>query len=259
MTRLKSILPAFALIAAAAVGTFTVLVAAEAEHPPARNWPHKGVFGTFDRATLQRGFQVYAEVCSSCHSINFVAFRNLTDLGYSMDEVKAIAAEYEIEDGPNDEGEMFMRTARPSDYFPPPFVNEQAARAANNGALPPDLSLIVKAREGGEDYIYALLTGFEDEPPAGFELTEGMNYNPYFPGGQIAMTPPLFEDSVEYADGTPATVEQMASDVTTFLAWTAEPTLEARKRLGFKVMAFLLVLTVLLYFVNRKVWSKLKR
>lgn len=258
MIRIKSILPTVALIAVTVVGAVGARAALEAEHPPAHHWSQKGFFGTFDRAALQRGFQVYSEVCSACHSLKYVAFRNLTALGFSKDDVKAIAAQREVEDGPNDEGDMYMRPARPSDHFPPPFANDQAARAANNGALPPDLSLIIKAREDGDDYIYALLTGFKDEAPEGFHLADGMNYNPYFPGGQIAMPPPLFEDSVEYADGTPATVENMAADVTTFLAWAAEPTLEARKHLGFKVMAFLLILAVMMFFVNRRVWNKLK-
>jgi cytochrome c1 len=182
-------------------------------------------------------------------------YRNLEALGYGEKAIQAIAAEHEVTDGPDEEGEMFERPARPSDRFVAPFPNPEAARAANNGALPPDLSLMTKARAGGPDYLFALLTGYEEEPPEGVEFVEGMYYNPYFPGRQIAMPPPLFDDAVEYADGTPATVEQMARDVVTFLSWAAEPEMEERKRLGIKVILFLVVLTGLFYAVKRKVWS----
>ena len=229
-------------------------LAAEGTALPARDWPFSGIFGTFDRAALQRGFQVYREVCSGCHALHLIAFRNLEALGYGADEIKAIAAEYTVEDGPDEEGEMFERPGLPSDRVPSPFANDKAAAAANNGAVPPDLSLIVKARDGGADYVHALLTGYAD-PPAGAELLEGQNYNLYFPGNTTAMAPPLDEDAVEYGDGTPATVEQMASDVTSFLAWAAEPTMEDRKRMGIKVILFLLVFTGVLYAVKRKVWA----
>ncbi len=232
----------------------SVAGAAEAERPPARNWSWQGIFGTFDRAALQRGLQVYKEVCSGCHGLRFVAYRNLVDLGYTPEQVKAFAAQFEVEDGPNDEGEMYMRPARPADRFVSPFPNEQAARAANHGASPPDLSLIVEARENGADYVYALLTGYGD-PPEGVQVREGMNYNKYFPGHQIAMPPPLSEDAVEYQDGTKATVDQMARDVVAFLAWAAEPNMEARKATGLKVMLFLFVLTGMLIAVKKKVWS----
>ena len=221
-----------------------------------KEWPHAGPFGKFDRPAAQRGFQIYREVCSGCHSLNFIAFRNLEDLGFSADEVKALAAEYEITDGPDDAGDMFERPGKPSDYLPAPFPNENAARASNGGALPPDLSLITKARAQGADYLYSLMQGYED-PPAGFELGEGMNYNAYFPGHQIAMFPPLSEGLVEYTDGTEATVEQMASDIVTFLSWAAEPTLEQRKGMGLKVMIFLVVLSGLLYATKRKVWANI--
>ena len=230
--------------------------AAEGLEIPEREWSFSGVFGTFDRAELQRGFQVYKEVCAGCHSLNFIAFRNLADLDFSEAEVKAIAAEYTIIDGPDDEGEMFERPGRPSDYFPAPFPNDKAAAAANNGAVPPDLSVIIKAREHGTDYLHALMIGY-GEPPAGTELLEGLSYNPYFPGGQIAMPPPLSEDAVEYADGTAASVEQMATDVTVFLMWAAEPNLEARKRMGIKVILFLLIFTGVLYAAKRKIWADL--
>jgi len=231
--------------------------AGDALEPPDHEWSHTGVFGTFDRAELQRGFQVFQEVCASCHSLNYIAFRNLIEIGFSEDQVKAIASEYEVEDGPDGEGEMFMRSARPSDYFPAPFANSQAARSANGGSLPPDLSLMVKARDGGLDYLYGILVGYEEEPPDGFELAEGMSYNHYFPGHQIAMPEPLYEDAVEYSDGTEASIDQLAHDVSVFLAWTAEPELEIRKQTGLKVLIFLAVFTALIYIIKRRVWAKL--
>ncbi len=232
-------------------------LAAEEVALPAQRWSFSGPFGTFDRAALQRGYQVYKEVCASCHSMSLIRFRDLSALGFNEDEIKAIAAEYEVTDGPNDQGEMFQRPAKPSDKFKAPFPNDNAARAANNGALPPDLSLMSKARKGGADYVYALLTGYSDQPPAGVTLMEGMSYNKYFPGHQIGMPKPINPDQVTFADGTKATVEQMSHDVSTFLAWTAEPELEARKRLGVKVILFLIIFTGLLYATKRKVWSAL--
>jgi ubiquinol-cytochrome c reductase cytochrome c1 subunit len=229
-------------------------VAAEEVALPAQPWTFSGPFGTFDRAALQRGYQVYKEVCASCHSMHLIRFRDLGALGFNEDEIKAIAAEYEVTDGPNDQGEMFQRPAKPSDKFKSPFPNDNAARAANNGALPPDLSLMSKARKGGPDYVYAILTGYSD-PPQGVTLMEGMSYNKYFSGHQIGMPKPLNPDQVTFADGTKATVEQMSHDVSTFLGWTAEPELEARKRLGVKVILFLLIFTGLLYATKRKVWS----
>ena len=228
---------------------------AEVGKAPARDWSFDGMFGTFDRGAVQRGFQVYQEVCAACHSLKLVAYRNLSGIGLSEDQIKAIAAEVEVTDGPNDEGEMFQRPARPSDRFVKPFANDNAARAANNGALPPDLSLMVKARKGGADYLHALLTGYKEEPPAGIKLSEGMNYNLYFPGNQIAMAPPVADDAVEYADGTKATADQIATDIATFLAWAAEPELEERKRLGIKVLLFLIVLTAMMYALKRQIWS----
>jgi len=222
-----------------------------------KDWPHGGVFGKFDKAAAQRGFQVYREVCAGCHSLDFVAFRNLADLGFSENEVKALAAEYTVTDGPDDEGEMFERPGKPFDYLPAPFANENAARASNGGAYPPDLSLITKARPNGTDYIYSLLQGYGDEPPADVELGEGMSYNAYFPGHQIAMAQPLYEEAVDYADGTAATLEQHAIDIATFLTWTAEPKLEERKGMGLKVMIFLVILTGLFYATKRKIWSDL--
>ncbi|MSO84596.1 MAG: cytochrome c1 [Rhodospirillales bacterium] len=242
---------AFLLAAPAAPAT-----AAGAAKPPEQAWSFDGVFGTFDRASLRRGLIVYRQVCSSCHSLSLVAYRHLAGVNFSADEIKAIAATVEVTDGPNDQGEMFQRPGRPADKFKAPFANENAARAANNGAHPPDLSLMIKARKGGANYVHALLAGYKD-PPAGFQLTDGMSYNTHFPGQQIAMGAPLNEGSVDYPDGTKASVEQMARDVTTFLAWTAEPEMEARKRLGLKVLLFLLVLTGMLYALKRMIWSDL--
>lgn len=222
---------------------------------PDRDWSFEGPFGSFDRAKLQRGFQVYREVCSVCHSMDHLHYRNLADLGYNEEEIKAVAASVQVEDGPNDQGEMFMRPGKPSDRFKAPFPNDNAARAANGGALPPDFSVIAEARPNGPDYIYAVLTGY-GEAPAGMEMMEGMYYNAAFPGHQIAMAPPLSEGAVGYKDGTQATVAQMAEDVTTFLTWASEPNMEERKRTGFKVMLFLLIASGLLFAAKRRIWSR---
>jgi ubiquinol-cytochrome c reductase cytochrome c1 subunit len=231
--------------------------AGEAIVLPQQKWGFGGLFGTFDRASAQRGLQVYKEVCAACHGLRHVAYRNLMDLGLSEDQVKALAAEVQVRDGPNDAGEMFDRPGRPSDRFRSPFANENAARAANNGAYPPDLSVITKARADGWNYMHALLTGYAD-PPEGMTMMAGMNYNKYFPGFQIAMVNPLSDDRVTYIDGTPATVDQMARDVTTFLAWAAEPELEQRRAMGVRIILFLLVLTVLAYMVKKRIWADLK-
>lgn len=244
------------LSAAFAIGLAGAAQASEAVHIPEQNWPHSGVFGTIDKAAAQRGFQIYKEVCSACHSMRLVPIRTLAGIGFKDDELKALAAGYEVQAGPNDAGEMFMRPATPADRFPSPFPNDNAARAANNGALPPDLSLIAKARKGGEDYIYAFLTGFE-EPPEGVNLMPGMNYNKVFPGHQVGMPNILQPDGVTYADGTKATVEQEAKDVSTFLTFVAEPHLDARKQMGVKVILFLIVLAGLMYATKRKLWSGL--
>ena len=222
--------------------------------PPKQNWSFNGMFGTFDRASAQRGLQVYREVCAGCHSIKQIHFRQLSGIGYQDAQIKAMAAEIEVTDGPNDEGDMFERAGLPSDRFPLPFPNKKAAAASNNGKAPPDLSLMTKARINGADYLYALLTGYK-EPPGGFEIPDGGNYNAYYPGNVIAMAAPLEDDAVEYQDGTKATTEQMAKDVTVFLSWTAEPELESRKAMGIKVLLFLIFLTALLYAVKRKVWE----
>ncbi len=242
------------MAAVLALGLAAPAAAAEGEGPPAKSWPFAGLFGRFDEAAMQRGFQVYTDVCAGCHGVKYLTFRNLGDIGLSASDVTAIAAGYEVEDGPDEEGEMYVRAARPADRLPLPFANENAARAANNGALPPDLSLITKARKGGADYLYALLVGYE-EPPEGSEVGEGMNWNQYFAGNQIAMPPPLSEGAVEYTDGTEASVEQMAADVTHFLMWAAEPNLDERKRIGIKVLLFLIVLTALFFASKRKIWS----
>jgi ubiquinol-cytochrome c reductase cytochrome c1 subunit len=234
---------------------FALPVAAQEEAVPIqRDWSFEGFFGTYDRSAAQRGLQVYREVCQTCHGLKYVAFRNLAALGFTEDEVSAIAAEYQITDGPNDEGEMFERPGRASDYFPPPFPNEPAARLANGGALPPDLSLITKARADGTNYLYSLLQGYE-EPPAGEEGLEGLYYNAYFPNHWIAMPPPLSDDQVSYADGSSTSIEQMSADVAVFLTWAAEPMLEQRKQTGLKVLLFLIIVTGLFYATKRKIWA----
>jgi len=236
---------------------------ADALPPKHVSWSFNGPFGTYDRAALQRGFQVYKEVCSACHSLSLVAIRNLADRGgpeFTEAQVAAIAAGYKVPADPDQQGKTvdasgkpLTRPGTPADYFPPPFANEKAARAAMNGALPPDLSLIIKAREGHEDYVYSILTSF-GPPPANAKMAPGMNYNPMFPGRQIAMPPPLSNGSVTYADGTQNTVDQEARDVVTFLSWASEPKMEERKRTGFNVMIFLIGFTTLLYFSYRRVW-----
>ncbi|PCI00803.1 MAG: cytochrome C, partial [Alphaproteobacteria bacterium] len=238
--------------------TNKAVAADAAPTPPHQAWSFDGITGTFDKAAMQRGYQVYKEVCSACHSMDRIAYRNLSALGYNEDQIKAIASEYTVMDGPNDEGDMFERAARPSDRFKSPFDNKNAARYANNGALPPDLSLIVKARHYGADYIHALLTGYTDAPE-GVTLNAGMSYNTYFAGHQIAMAAPLMDDQIAYADNTPATVEQMSSDVTTFLAWASEPSQDQRKRMGIKVVLFLIFLSFLMYLVKKKVWKDIEK
>lgn len=229
--------------------------AGDAEPPKSVPWTFEGIFGQYDRASLQRGLQVYKEVCAACHGLRLVAYRNLTDLGYSEAQVKAFASQYEVQnEDPNDEGEMYKRPALPADRFVSPFPNEQAARAANGGAYPLDLSLIVKARAGGAGYIYSVLSGYA-EPPADLKKPDTLYYNPYFAGHLIAMPPPLTEGAVEYADGTKATVDQLAYDVSNFLAWTSAPKLEMQKSSGLKVILFLLVFTGLLIAVKKKVWA----
>jgi ubiquinol-cytochrome c reductase cytochrome c1 subunit len=226
--------------------------------PKKMDWPFEGFLGKFDRQAAQRGFQVYKEVCSACHGLKMLSYRNLKELGFTEDEVKQIASEHMVTDGPNDRGEMFERPAIPSDMIKGPFANDDAARASNNGALPPDLSLIIKARHDGADYVYSLITGYH-EAPKDFPLMTGLNYNPYFPGSQIAMAAPLsMEGQVTYIDGTRATVDQMAHDVVVFLQWAAEPEMEHRKSMGVKTMIYLSIFTLLFYFAKQKIWSRVK-
>ncbi|MBP9692313.1 MAG: cytochrome b N-terminal domain-containing protein [Alphaproteobacteria bacterium] len=224
---------------------------------PQQVWSFQGPTGTFDRAELQHGFQIYKQVCSACHSLNQIRFRDLAALGYNTDEIKAIAAEYKI-GTINDEGEPAERPALPTDKIPGPYKNENAARAANNGAFPPDLSLITKARVGGPDYIYALLTGYEATPPKDIQLGEGMHYNPFFPGGQIAMIPPLSEGIVTYSDGSQPNVNQMAKDVVAFLSWAAEPELEERKQMGYKIFIYFIIFTIMIYYLKRRIWGRIQ-
>ncbi len=226
---------------------------------PPQGWSHAGPMGLYDRAAAQRGLQVYREVCASCHSLDFVAFRTLDGIDFSEAEIKALAAEYEVEADPDDMGDVNMRAGLASDYFPSPYPNKEAAKASNNGAAPPDLSLMVKKRGGGEDYLYSILSGYRDptaEEAVG--LSDTAYFNPYMAGRVIAMAPPLSDGLVEYTDGTEATVAQMAYDVTTFLAWTAEPTMEERKRIGFQVMIYLGILCGLLFFAYRRVARRVK-
>ena len=224
------------------------------------DWTFKGLLGKFDRASLQRGYQVYTEVCAACHSMKYISYRNLMEKGgpeFSEVQVKAIAASFEVTDGPNADGEMFSRPARLSDKFPMPYPNEKAAQAANGGAYPPDMSVLAKARKGGVDYLYSVLLGYED-PPAGVTLDEGVYYNKFMYGNKIKMPKVLEDDLIEYSDGTLVTEEQMAKDVVTFLMWSAEPHLETRHKMGFRAIIYLIILTVLVYFSMKKIWSRIE-
>jgi ubiquinol-cytochrome c reductase cytochrome c1 subunit len=286
---MKKILTSLALLGLVVAGTVaagTGAIAQEEAHneaapthfpihePKEMDWSFAGPFGTYDKAQLQRGLKVYKEVCAACHSMNLVAFRTLEDLGYSEGQIKALAAEYTINDGPNDAGDMFDRPGIPSDHFPAPFPNDQAAAASNGGAAPPDMSLLAKARgvergfprfvfdiftqyaQGGPDYIHSLLTGYDEQPPAGMEIPEGTHYNPYFMSGvSLKMPNPLSDDQVTYDDGSPQTVDQYSRDVSAFLMWAAEPHLEDRKKTGFRVLVFLLLFGALVYLTKRKVWA----
>ncbi len=242
--------------------------------PVEQNWSFSGPFGTYDRAQIQRGLKVYREACAACHGLSRVAFRSLEELGYSEAQIRALAAEYTIVDGPNEDGEMFERPGKPSDHFPSPFPNDEAANAANNGAVPPDFSLIAKARsvtrgfpqfvfdvftqyaEGGPDYVYSLLTGYEENPPEGVAIPDGTYYNPHFISGPaLAMPPPLSDGQVTYDDGSPETLQQYARDVAAFQMWAAEPHLESRKQTGFVVMIFLLGFAGMVYLTKRKIWA----
>lgn len=221
------------------------------------NWAFEGPAGRFDEQAVQRGFQVYKEVCAACHGLKRVAFRNLTEIGLSEAEVKALASSYTVTDGPNEVGDMFDRPGRPSDRLPSPYPNALAAAAANGGAAPPDLSLIIKARGDGANYLYSLLTGYSDEVPEGVTIPEGRHYNKYFPGHAISMPKPITDGQVTYIDGTEATTEQMAKDVASFLQWAAEPEMQARKQTGIKAIIFLLVFTAFFYVAKKRIWSRI--
>ena len=224
------------------------------------DWTFKGLFGKYDRASLQRGYQVYTEVCAACHSMQYLSYRNLAESGgpeFTEQEAKIIAASFEVLDGPNSDGEMFTRPAKLSDKFVMPYENVEASKAANGGAYPPDMSVLAKARKGGADYIYSLLLGY-DEPPANVKLDDGVYYNKYMYGNKIKMSAPLSDDLIEYGDGTKATKEQMAKDITTFLMWSAEPHLERRHKTGFRVIVYLIILTILVYLTMKKIWSRVE-
>ena len=256
MKNFLRILPIIILI----IGFSTKLNSAEKVEYLKTDWSFKGPFGKFDRGALQRGYQVYTEVCASCHSMKYLSYRNLAEKGgpeFSEAQAKAIAASFEIKDGPNADGEMFTRPGKLSDKFVMPYDNVKAAQAANGGAYPPDMSVLVKARGGGVDYIYSLLQGYED-PPLGVTLDDGVYYNKYMYGNKIKMPNQLSDGLVEYADGTKATVEQMSKDVTTFLMWSAEPHLESRHQMGFKAIVYLIILTVLVYFSMKRIWSRVE-
>jgi cytochrome c1 len=277
MTSYRELMTALAL-AAGLAGAVLPAQAQEADAPPLQHWSFSGPFGTYDPAQLQRGFKIYREVCSNCHSLKLLSFRNLADAGgpgFTEAQATAVAEGFQVTDGPNDQGQMFQRPGKISDYFPPPFPNDQAARAALGGGLPPDMSTLAKARgyergfpwfiiepftqyqEGGPDYIHAILNGYAD-PPQGFVLPPGTHYNKFFPGHAIAMPKPISDGQVKYTDGTPETVDQYGRDVAAFLMWAAEPKLDERKRLGFQVMIYLIVLAGLLYFTKKKVWHEVE-
>ncbi len=256
---MKKIIKIICLIFLFSIGSYQVS-AAEKTDLIKIDWSFNGLFGKFDRGSLQRGYQVYSEVCAACHSMKYLSYRNLSEKGgpeFSIEQAKAIAASFEITDGPNADGEMFTRPGKLSDKFLMPYENDKAAQAANGGAYPPDMSVLVKARAGGADYIYSLLLGYED-PPSGMTLDDGVYYNKYMYGNQIKMAAPLSEGLIEYGDGTEASVEQMSKDVTMFLMWAAEPHLETRHRMGFKAIVYLIILTVLVYFSMKKIWSRVE-
>jgi ubiquinol-cytochrome c reductase cytochrome c1 subunit len=255
----KNILKLFSVIILFSVSSVNVISAEKVEFLKT-DWTFKGLFGKFDRASLQRGYQVYTEVCAACHSMKYLSYRNLSEKGgpeFSIAQAKAIAASFEVTDGPNADGEMFQRPGKLSDKFVMPYENVKAAEAANGGAYPPDMSVLVKARGGGVDYIYSLLQGYE-EAPSGMILDDGVHYNKYMYGNKIKMSAPLSDGIIEYSDGTKASVEQMSKDVTTFLMWAAEPSLEARHQMGFKAIVYLIILTILVYFSMKRIWSRVK-
>ena len=256
---MKKIFKLFSIIILLSLNSYSVISAEKVEYLKT-DWSFKGLFGKFDRASLQRGYQVYTEVCAACHSMKYLSYRNLSEKGgpeFSVAQAKAIAASFEVTDGPNADGEMFQRPGKLSDKFVMPYENVKAAEAANGGAYPPDMSVLVKARGGGVDYIYSLLQGYE-EAPSGMILDEGVHYNKYMYGNKIKMSAPLSDGIIEYSDGTNPSVEQMSKDVTTFLMWAAEPSLEARHQMGFKAIVYLIILTILVYFSMKRIWSRVK-
>ena len=256
---MKKVLKLFLIIILSCVSSANVISAEKVEYLKT-DWSFKGLFGKFDRASLQRGYQVYTEVCAACHSMKYLSYRNLSEKGgpeFSVAQAKAIAASFEVTDGPNSDGEMFTRPGKLSDKFVMPYENVKAAEAANGGAYPPDMSVLVKARGGGVDYIYSLLQGYE-EAPSGMTLDDGVHYNKYMYGNKIKMSAPLSDGIIEYSDGTNASVEQMSKDVTTFLMWAAEPSLEARHQMGFKAIVYLIILTILVYFSMKRIWSRVE-
>ena len=256
---MKNIFKIFYLIALLLAGTLHANSAEKVDFLKT-DWSFKGLFGKFDRGSLQRGYQVYTEVCASCHSMKYLSYRNLAEPGgpeFTEEQAKAIALNFEVLDGPNNDGEMFTRLAKLSDKFVKPYENVKAAQAANGGAYPPDMSVLAKARSGGVDYIYSLLLGYEDAP-GGVTLDDGVYYNKFMYGNKIKMSEPLSDDLIEYSDGTVASKEQMAKDVTTFLMWAAEPHLEARHKMGFKAILYLIILTILVYFSMKKIWSRIE-
>ena len=256
---MKKIFKLFSIIILLTLNNYSAISAEKVEYLKT-DWSFKGLFGKFDRASLQRGYQVYTEVCAACHSMKYLSYRNLSEKGgpeFSVAQAKAIAASFEVTDGPNADGEMFQRPGKLSDKFVMPYENVKAAEAANGGAYPPDMSVLVKARGGGVDYIYSLLQGYE-EAPSGMILDEGVHYNKYMYGNKIKMSAPLSDGIIEYSDGTNPSVEQMSKDVTTFLMWAAEPSLEARHQMGFKAIVYLIILTILVYFSMKRIWSRVK-
>jgi ubiquinol-cytochrome c reductase cytochrome c1 subunit len=255
----KKIFKLFSIIILLSLNSYLAISAEKVEYLKT-DWSFKGLFGKFDRASLQRGYQVYTEVCAACHSMKYLSYRNLSEKGgpeFSVAQAKAIAASFEVTDGPNSDGEMFTRPGKLSDKFVMPYENVKAAEAANGGAYPPDMSVLVKARGGGVDYIYSLLQGYE-EAPSGMTLDDGVHYNKYMYGNKIKMSAPLSDGIIEYSDGTNASVEQMSKDVTTFLMWAAEPSLEARHQMGFKAIVYLIILTILVYFSMKRIWSRVE-
>ena len=256
---MKKIFKLFSIIILLSLNSYSAISAEKVEYLKT-DWSFKGLFGKFDRASLQRGYQVYTEVCAACHSMKYLSYRNLSEKGgpeFSVAQAKAIAASFEVTDGPNSDGEMFTRPGKLSDKFVMPYENVKAAEAANGGAYPPDMSVLVKARGGGVDYIYSLLQGYE-EAPSGMTLDDGVHYNKYMYGNKIKMSAPLSDGIIEYSDGTNASVQQMSKDVTTFLMWAAEPSLEARHQMGFKAIVYLIILTILVYFSMKRIWSRVK-